>query len=842
MKKILILTLALIMCLGCFAACTAKVEGATLAEAVEYLRSIYKDNAKETASDYDVVGKIVIGDTTFAVTWTTDNAAITVKESTKKGFYTIDLPAKNDAVVEYKLTATVADANGATETLTFDRALPVYDASAIVAKPEEGTAYKFYLVHAGLGQTLFANGETDNDKFLKSITDPKAAPDFFVEADGEGFKFYTTIGGAKKYLKASTTVSEDGKVSKYINYADEGSTWIYKSDVNGWFTTVDGVEYVVGTYGTYSTFSISESTYLTVENSGKTQFPAGLMLKDVAEAMTPSEGPTIYETPEEIVNAVYALDIGGILSAGHKYTLTGTITEIPSPYSADYGNITVIIVVGDMTDKPIECFRMKGEGIENLMVGDTITVSGELLKYDNKTETGKVEFNAGCTLDSGNFCNHTLETIPGKDATCTEAGLTEGQKCTTCGKTVTEQTEIEALGHEWGEVLSHDESEHWTACSRCDEKKDKAAHENGNDSVCDVCGYGCEHSDVNDATCGAPSTCNDCGAVLAPATGEHTYDDASDATCNGCDHVREILQNVVIFYPKENKYVTGIEDQYTSSSGNKKIQLKLTTNKAEAVALQVIRNADGTVAFMADGKYLYADGTHAEFRAEAGENTLFVFEETEGGIFIRCNTANYSGKSQYLEVYSDRLCSYGMGADPTIYVFELQNAEGAAGTVQEWSEGGSAGGDTPSTPSTDKLDAKTPEAGKAYKFAFLQPNAGAGIYYLTGEKSSYYMASTQTKTEGADFYVEATNGGFHLYCMVGGAKKYVNMVVNGTHVNGEFEDTATTVYTYDTTLKTLKAVVNEEDYIFGTKNDGSFTTLGPMKASLNPFYGQFILG
>ncbi|MBQ2001365.1 MAG: hypothetical protein II241_06245, partial [Clostridia bacterium] len=53
-----------------------------------------------------------------------------------------------------------------------------------------------------------------------------------------------------------------------------------------------------------------------------------------------------------------------------------------------------------MTDKPIECFRLKGEGANNLMVGDTITVTGELLKYDNKTETGKVEFNSGCTLDS----------------------------------------------------------------------------------------------------------------------------------------------------------------------------------------------------------------------------------------------------------------------------------------------------------------------------------------------------------------------------------------------------------------------------------------------------------
>ena len=102
------------------------------------------------------------------------------------------------------------------------------------------------------------------------------------------------------------------------------------------------------------------------------------------------------------------------------------------------------------------------------------------------------------------------------------------------------------------------------------------------------------------------------------------------------------------------------------------------------------------------------------------------------------------------------------------------------------------------------------------------------------------MATSKTKADGADFYVESTNGGYYLYCMVGGAKKYVNMVVNGTHVNGEFQDTATTVYTYDTTLKTLKAVVNDADYIFGTRNDNTYTTLGPVKASNNPFYAQFI--
>ncbi len=41
------------------------------------------------------------------------------------------------------------------------------------------------------------------------------------------------------------------------------------------------------------------------------------------------------------------------------------------------------------------------------------------------------------------------EKLEGKAATCTVAGLTEGKKCTVCGTTTVEQTEVEALGHKW---------------------------------------------------------------------------------------------------------------------------------------------------------------------------------------------------------------------------------------------------------------------------------------------------------------------------------------------------------------------------------------------------------
>ena len=44
---------------------------------------------------------------------------------------------------------------------------------------------------------------------------------------------------------------------------------------------------------------------------------------------------------------------------------------------------------------------------------------------------------------------HTEEIIPGKDATCTETGLTEGKKCSDCGEILIEQEVIEVLGHDY---------------------------------------------------------------------------------------------------------------------------------------------------------------------------------------------------------------------------------------------------------------------------------------------------------------------------------------------------------------------------------------------------------
>ena len=97
-------------------------------------------------------------------------------------------------------------------------------------------------------------------------------------------------------------------------------------------------------------------------------------------------------TEKEIVDAAYALEAGKALEG--EYTLTGKIASIDTEYSEQYKNITVTIKVSGCEDKPIQCFRLKGDGAADLAVGDTITVTGKLLNYN-----GKVQFDAGCKLD-----------------------------------------------------------------------------------------------------------------------------------------------------------------------------------------------------------------------------------------------------------------------------------------------------------------------------------------------------------------------------------------------------------------------------------------------------------
>ena len=91
----------------------------------------------------------------------------------------------------------------------------------------------------------------------------------------------------------------------------------------------------------------------------------------------------------EIVDAAYKLEAGAALPG--TYRLFGKIIKIDTAWSDQYKNITVTIEVAGLTDKPIICFRLKGDGAESLAVGDEITVEGAIKNYN-----GTIEFDSGC--------------------------------------------------------------------------------------------------------------------------------------------------------------------------------------------------------------------------------------------------------------------------------------------------------------------------------------------------------------------------------------------------------------------------------------------------------------
>ena len=100
------------------------------------------------------------------------------------------------------------------------------------------------------------------------------------------------------------------------------------------------------------------------------------------------------QSPRDIVEAAYALEAGE--SMADEVTLTGFVVDITTPYDSNYGNVTVLMIVEDMQDKPISCYRLSGEGADKITPGDYITVTGTITNYNGTS----IQFAQGCKLDS----------------------------------------------------------------------------------------------------------------------------------------------------------------------------------------------------------------------------------------------------------------------------------------------------------------------------------------------------------------------------------------------------------------------------------------------------------
>ncbi len=403
-----------------------------LKDAKSYLYLMYKNSPVTTASDYEVVGRVMIGAVAYPIEWTADSETVAFVYG-ENGFVTVDVDENNPEEVLYNLTATIKDANGFAESISFAHKVP----AAMIL---EGLSYEeivaaAYTLEAGLAmeesQRLFGtvtkidtpwSPDYQNITVTIQIGDLAEQPIMCYRLKGEGAENLAigdqiTVEGIIKNYKGTIEFDAGCVLVGYgeivsqkalleAAYALEaGLAMPAPTALSGVVSKIDTAwsEDYQNITVTIVCDGIEEMPIMCyrLKGEGAKELAVGDeigvtgIIKNYKDTIEFDAGCVL--VPAESVNDVrtvlggYTLEEG--LAQTSDSTVTGVISNIDTAWSEDYQNITVTIIVGGMEDKPMMCYRLKGEGAKDLAVGDTITVNGIIKNYK-----GTIEFDAGCQL------------------------------------------------------------------------------------------------------------------------------------------------------------------------------------------------------------------------------------------------------------------------------------------------------------------------------------------------------------------------------------------------------------------------------------------------------------
>ena len=282
--------------------------------------------------------------------------------------------------------------------------------------------FKLEMYQATKGETYYFTGSMSGYYFAAS-TDITKAVDLYAEEVEGGYNVYFMSGSTKNYLYIELS-------GTHINakFGTTKAVWYVDAQYGSLTTEVDGTKYFLGTYGTYVTFGGTAYSRLTASTADVSQY------------------------------------VGRAVSlADHECTNTTSTVTAPTCTAQGY-----------TTYKCADCgLSTKGDYVDALghtagaeatcTTAQTCTVCGTelvaalghnhsaVVTAPTCTEAGYTTYTCACgdtyTDDEVAALGHTEEVVAGKDATCTEAGLTEGKKCSVCGETLVAQEEIPATGH-----------------------------------------------------------------------------------------------------------------------------------------------------------------------------------------------------------------------------------------------------------------------------------------------------------------------------------------------------------------------------------------------------------
>lgn len=590
---------------------------------------------------------------------------------------------------------------------------------------------------------------------------------------------------------------------------------------------------------------------------------------------------TVKFIPNDVVAILDALD--GLKSGesfANKVTLTGIVSAFDDngEYNEQFGNISITMMVAyNDTYKEVGCYRLNGVGVESVGIGDTITVEGILTNHGGYAK----QFGAGSTMT--NRVDGEPSDVPGTgegggeeggegEVDTTNYGTAEAPLTVTELVNATKNYAVDDVSKQVffvkGEVKSIGEiGDYYKKVYIKDGENEFYIYSiNLGDGINGfkvgdvivakgyVKNYGgtIEMASNNGTYVYAISVTPGEGGETGGEGGNETPDAGTPATQNTAD-LNKLTPNT--------KY-----DSTTSPDGWKTTNAAiLTYGTANTNGYFDIFETEGVNGVCLNGKTT-ALGSLVSPTFTGGIKKLsfnygFTFGDNQFSITINVKDANgnvvatqtiekteLTKSTKYDYVWTLKSAVEG-NFSIEIKNNGLSNSSNNKDRLSLWNlawdsvskDGASivpdGGNETPEpTPALNVITA--PAVDTAYKFGMVQQNVNNTVYYLAGGMDSYYMATTDDASQALDVYLETTEGGYYLYCYVGNVKTYINCVVNDTHVNGAYEATASTVYTVEESGR-LVTTIEETLYAFGTRNDKTYTTIGPVKVSYNGFHCYF---
>lgn len=400
MKKFLVGLLAAFMCLGCFTGCeflnnlTGGESGSEEESVVEsvgknsnseeeeensynlegaksYVRSLYKEKNVEVSADYSVLNAVPVSGVTYTITWSVTlpegvESGVTVEAGETETVINVDEMLAAD--LEYVLTATIADPDGNTISVSFNRkvkALTEEVLAPIDEAPVENVAYILHTYQSTKQKDCYFNGKMSGYYFATSEDIAEAVSVYVEYKEGSTTEFYPYFmsGDTKQYI--GMRVSSDGGHNNIVFDDEYVSVFVWNDEYKIITTTIvdrDGVEseFYLGNYATHMTISGSTMSHITGADTNLACLKTTVSRNEVSDSYKVNEEAEklLFASTSFIDNGTLALPVLGATYPdvtitweveGDCATLADNTVTVTAGDAISYATLTATLTAGDET-------------------------------------------------------------------------------------------------------------------------------------------------------------------------------------------------------------------------------------------------------------------------------------------------------------------------------------------------------------------------------------------------------------------------------------------------------------------------------------------------------------